>query len=98
MGSLIQRKSEMVKGNKRRRGAAGITAAEPKRVSGGGAVPPRSRVKLCVCRFVESGDVRPYSAERSDADLYILYGRTSHGQKVFARYEKVISKVCEKLL
>ena len=54
----------MVKGYKRRRGAAGITAAEPKRVSGGGAVPPRRRVKLCVCRFVESGDVRPYSAER----------------------------------
>lgn len=106
----------MVKGYKRRRGAAGITAAEPKRVSGGGAVPPRSRVKLCVCRFVESGDVRPYSAERrrgprksaskasgfwgnrSDADLYILYGRTSHGQKVFERYGKVISKVCKKLL
>ena len=63
----------MVKGYKRRRGAAGITAAEPKRVSGGGAVPPRRRVKLCVCRFVESGDVRPYSAERSDADLYIYY-------------------------
>ena len=42
--------------------------------------------------------MRPYLAERSDADLYILYGRTSHGQKVFARYEKVISKVCEKLL
>ena len=86
----------MVKGYKRRRGAAGITAAEPKRVSGGGAVPPRSRVKLCVCRFVESGDVRPYSAERSDADLYILYGRTSHGQKVFGRYRKVISKSCKK--
>ena len=43
----------MVKGNKRRRGAAGITAAEPKRVSGVGAVPPRSRVKFMhfsVCR------------------------------------------------
>ena len=43
----------MVKGNKRRRSAAGITAAEPKRVSGVGAVPPRSRVKFMhfsVCR------------------------------------------------
>ena len=96
----------MVKGYKRRRGAAGITAAEPKRVSGGGAVPPRSRVKLCICRFVESGDVRPYSAERrrgprksaskasgfwgnrSDADLYILYGRTSYGQRVYRKYSK----------
>lgn len=110
MGGLIQRKSEMVKGNKRRHSAAGITAAEPKRVSGVGAVPPRSRVKLCVCRFVESGDVRPYSAERrrgprksaskasgfwgnrSDADLYILYGRTSHGHRVFAGHLKVILK------
>ena len=42
--------------------------------------------------------MRPYSAERSDADLYILYGRTSHGQKVFERYGKVISKACKKLL
>ena len=42
--------------------------------------------------------MRPYSAERSDADLYILYGRTSYGQKVFERYGKVISKVCKKLL
>ena len=88
----------MVKGYKRRRGAAGITAAEPKRVSGGGAVPPRSRVKLCVCRFVESGDVRPYSAERSDADLYILYGHTSHGQRVFAGHLKVVLRSCKKSL
>ena len=83
----------MVKGYKRRRGAAGITAAEPKRVSGGGAVPPRRRVKLCVCRFVESGAVRPYSAERSDDDLYILYGRTSYGQRVYRKYSKGHFKV-----
>ena len=85
----------MVKGYKRRRGAAGITAAEPKRVSGGGAVPPRSRVKLCVCRFVESGDVRPYSAERSDADLYIYTGARRMVRGYTESIAKVISMSCK---